>query len=361
MKKLLKFIAYAIGAVLALALLLVLTLPLWLGPVVKPTVRTVVPKFTGTSFDLAHLYLNPYTGRLEIGGFVLGNPKGYDEPVAVSLSNLVFDAGMTTLADKYVHIEEITIDGLFASYVDGGEHDVDNFTQIQYNVYGGKEKYEEAKRKAAEKEAEEENKAEEGEEPEKDVSERKLVIDKLTVKNVRVKYGLVTIPVPVDIVLTDIGKDSGGATFSEVCEQVWEAILKSAGAVGGGVKALGSFIGEQAGKLGEHASKLGESATAAAKAVGDGASKAVDTVSSGVKSASDAVGDGASKAVDTVSGGVKSASDAVGSGASKAADTVGDGASKAVDTVGEGAKKATDAVSDGAKKATDAVKNLFSF
>ena len=345
MKKLLKFIAYAIGAVLALALLLVLTLPLWLGPVVKPTVRTVVPKFTGTSFDLAHLYLNPYTGRLEIGGFVLGNPKGYDEPVAVSLSNLVFDAGMTTLADKYVHVEEVTIDGLFASYVNGGEYDVDNFTQIQYNIYGGKDKYEEAK-----KEAEEEKKDDDQDDEPDDVSERKLVIDKLTIKNVRVKYGLVTIPVPVDIVLTDIGKDSGGATFAEVCEQVWQSILKSAGAIGGGVKALGSFIGEQAGKLGEHASKLGESATAAAKAVGDGASKAVDTVSSGVKSASDAVGDGASKAVDTVSGGVKSASDAV-----------GDGALKAADTVGDGAKKATDAASDGAKKATDAVKNLFSF
>ena len=334
MKKLLKFIAYAIGAVVALALLLVLTLPLWLGPVVKPTVRTVVPKFTGTSFELAHLYLNPYTGRLEVGGFVLGNPKGYSEPVAVSLSNLVFDAGMTTLADKYVHVEEITIDGLFASYVNGGEYDVDNFTQIQYNIYGGKDKYEEAK-----KEAEEEKKDDDQDDEPDDVSERKLVIDKLTIKNVRVKYGLVTIPVPVDIVLTDIGKDSGGATFAEVCEQVWQSILKSAGAIGGSVNALGTFLGEQAGKLGEHASKLGESATTAVKSVGDSASKAAD-----------AVGAGASKTVDTVSGGVKNAADAVDSGASKA-----------VDTVGDGAKKATEAVGDGAKKATDAVKNLFKF
>lgn len=324
MKKLLKFIAYAIGAIVLLALLLVLALPLWLGPVVKPTVRVAVPKFTGTSFELGHLYLNPYTGRFEVGGLVLGNPKGYSEPVAVALSNLVFDAAMTTLGDKYIHVEEITVDGLFASYLDGGEHDVDNFTQIQYNVAGGKEKYEEAKRRA------EEEKAKEGEKPaddadaeEDDVSKRKFVIDKLTIKNVRVKYGVLpAISIPVDIVLTDIGKESDGATLSEICEQAWQAILKSAGAIGDGVKAVGSFLGEQAGKLGD-------------------AVKSIDL---------SGAGDGAKKATETVS-----------EGASKTAEAVGDGAKKATEAVSEGAKKATEAVGDGAKKATDAVKNLLKF
>ena len=143
--KAIKYIAYAVGAVVALVLLLVLTLPLWLGPVVKPAVRVAVPRFTGTTFELGHLYLNPYTGRLEVGGLVVGNPKGYDEPVALSLSNLVFDAAMTTLSDEYVHVEEISIDGVFVSYLGGGEHDVDNFTQIQYNLAGSKEKFEESK------------------------------------------------------------------------------------------------------------------------------------------------------------------------------------------------------------------------
>ncbi len=335
MKKILKFIAYAIGAVLALVLLLFLTLPLWLGPVVKPTVRTVVPQITGTSFELGHLYLNPYTGRLEVGGLVLGNPKGYDEPVAVSLSNLVFDAGMTTLCDKYIHVEEVTVEGLFVSYINGGEHGVDNFTQIQYNIAGSKEKFEAAKKRAEEEKANKKVEEKVEDEVEEAVTERKLVIDKLTIRTVRIKYGFVTIPVPVDIVLTDIGKESDGATFSEICEQVWQAILKSAGAIGDGVKALGSLIGDQAGKLGEHASKLGEHASK----LGDHASNAAS-----------AIGDGASKAADTVSEGAK-----------KTTDAVTEGASKAADTVTEGAKKATEAVGEGAKKATDAVKNLLNF
>jgi len=184
MKKILKFIAYAVGAVVLLAILLVLTLPLWLGTIFRPTVCAAVPKMTKTTFEMSKLYLNPYTGRFELGGFVLGNPKGYSEPEAVSISNLVLDVAMTTLADKYVHVEEITVDGVFVSYIDGGEHGVDNFTQIQYNVAGGKDKYEAKKKKKseaenAEKEKEEKAKEDAVEEEIEELEKKKYVIDHL--------------------------------------------------------------------------------------------------------------------------------------------------------------------------------------
>ena len=321
MKKILKFIAYAVGAIVLLAVLLVLSLPLWLGTIFRPAVCAAVPKMTKTTFEMSRLYLNPYTGRFELGGFVLGNPKGYSDPVAASISNLVVDVAMNTLADKYVHVEEITVDGVFVSYIDGGEHDVDNFTQIQYNVAGGKEKYEAAKKKAEKEKAE--NPVEEEVEDEIDeLEKKKYVIDRLTVKNVRVKYGILpAISLPVDIVLTDIGKESEGATLSEVLDSVWKAILKGVSSVGDGVKAIGNLFSSGADKVGDGAGK-------AASAVGEGASKAAE---------------------------------AVGDGASKAAEAVGDGASKAVDTVGEGAKKATEAVGEGAKKATESVKKLLNF
>ena len=299
MKKILKFIAYAVGAVVLLAILLVLTLPLWLGTIFRPAVCAAVPKITKTTFEMSKLYLNPYTGRFELGGFVLGNPKGYSEPVAASISNLVVDVAMTTLGDKYVHVEEITVDGVFVSYLDGGEHDVDNFTQIQYNVKGGKDKFEEAKLKAEQKKAEEkeaEKSAEEDavEEELEELEKTKYVIDRLTVKNVRVKYGILpAISIPVDIVLTDIGKESDGATISEVLEAVWKSILKALGAVGNGVSSLGNMLSSGAGKAAEGASK-------AAGAVSDGASKAADAVSDGASKAVDAVGDGAKKATESV-------------------------------------------------------------
>ena len=326
MKKILKYTACAVGAVILLALLLVLTLPLWLGTIFRPVVCAAVPKITKTSFEMSKLYLNPYTGRFELGGFVLGNPEGYSEPVAASISNLVLDVAMNTLADKYVHVEEITVDGVFVSYLDGGEHDVDNFTQIQYNVKGGKEKYEEAKRKSEQEKAEKE-KAEQAAEDEveaeiEELEKKKYVIDRLTVKNVRVKYGVLpAISLPVDIVLTDVGKESEGATLTEILDNVWKSILNGIGSIGDGAKAIGNlFVGG--------ADKVGEGASKAASAVGEGASKAASTV---------------------------------GEGASKAADAVGDGAKKATDAVSDGAKKATDAVSEGAKKATDSVKKLLNF
>ena len=337
MKKLLKILGCIILGIVALALVLVLTLPLWLGPVVKPSANAIVPKLTKTSFNLGHLYLNPYTGRFELGDMQLGNPQGYSEQYAVTASNIVIDVAMSTLGDKYIHIEEVTVAGVFVSYQDGGEHGVDNFTQIQYNVAGGKEKYEAARAKAKaeqekkdaadeaeaaelkaklEKMSAEEREQYEAEQAAEAAAAKKVVVDKLTISDIRLKYGMLTIPVP-SITLKDLGKESDGLTAGELFEKIWEAVFNAALAVGDGVKALGGLLKDGAGAL------------------GDGAGKAMDAI-------------GAGKAVD-----------AVGSGAGKAVDAVGSGAGKAVDAVGEGAGKAVDAVGEGAGKAVDAIKGLF--
>jgi len=305
MKKLLKILGITILSIVALVLLLVLTLPLWLGPVVKPLANAAVPNITKTSFNLGHLSLNPYTGRFELGDMVLGNPAGYDEPTAVAVSNIVVDLAVTTACDKYVHIEEVTIDGVFVSLVKGGENNVDNMLQIQYNVAGGKDKYEEKQAKAkAEAEAKPAEEAKPADEKD-DADAKKIVIDVLTLNDIRVKYGMITIPVP-SITLKDLGKESDGLTAGELFEKIWEAIVNAALAVGDGAKALGGLLKDGAGVL------------------GDGAGKAMDAI-----------------------------------GAGKAVDAVGAGAGKAMDAVGAGAGKAVDAVSDGAGKAVNAIKGLF--
>lgn len=316
MKKAVKIIIGAVIAVIALVLILVLTLPIWLGPVVKPIANAAVPKITQTPFNLGHLYCNPYTGRFELGDLQLGNPANYDEKQAVTLNKLVLDVGMSTLASEYVHVEEVTVDGVFVSYVSADG--VNNFQQIQYNVAGGKEKYEanqaKAKEEKAKLEAEKAGKPEVKEEKKADGSSKKLVIDKLVINDIKFKYGPVTIPVP-SITLTDLGKKSDGITFAELGDQIMQALLKSATALGDGVKALGNLAGD------------------GAKALTDGAGKAVGAVSDVAGNSAKAVSDGAGKAVDAV----------------------GDGAKK----VGEGAGKAVDAVGEGAKKAADALKSLF--
>lgn len=299
-KKVVKIVLWTLGILILIPVVLIATLPLWLGPIARPSINQIVPQFTKTSFNIEKLYLNPYTGRFELGDFVMGNPQGYDEPTLAAISNLVFDIAITSLDDKYIHVEDIVVDGLFVSLVKGGENNVDNILQLQYNLAGGKEKYE--AKQAASKAASEAAKAadevkaksdadaekaridamsaeereaylakQEADELAKEAAAKKLVIDHVLIRNVKIKYGFVTIPVPVTIEMRDLGKKSDGVTISEFFSAVWKEILKSASAVGDGVKALGGLLGSGAGKAGD---ALGSGA----KAVGDGAGKAVDAI-----------------------------------------------------------------------------------
>lgn len=300
-KKALKIALWAVGIIILIPIVLIATLPLWLGPIARPGVNAAVPQFTKTSFDIGHLYLNPYTGRLELGDFVMGNPEGYKEPTLVAISNLVFDVDMGTLADKYVHVQEVVVDGLFVSLVKGGSNNVDNVVQLQYNLAGGKEKYEAKQAKAREAKAAAKEKSEADAKAEAEAlkakleamtdeereeyyeeqaaeaaAKRKFVIDHVLLDHIKVKVGFMTVPVPVKIELKDLGKESDGITMSEFFGEIWKAILKSATAVGDGAKALGGMIGTGAGKA-------GDAIGSGAKAVGEGAGKALDAVKGWLK------------------------------------------------------------------------------
>ena len=320
--KVVKILLKVALVLVALVVVALLTLPVWFGPVVKTVANTAVPKVVKTDFHLGHLSLNPYTARFELGDMQLWNPQGYSEKFAATVGDIAFDADTMSLMTDVIHIEEIKVKDVFVSYVSGGENRVNNFTQIQYNVAGGKEKYEAKQAQAkADKAKAESEKIEAPEEKPESGSSKKLVIDKLVINNIKFKYGMITIPVP-SITLTDLGKKSNGVTFAELGDQIMQAILKSASAVGDGIKALGGAVGDGAKMLGDSAGKatkaVGESASKATKAVSESASKVTESVSNITGSGAKAVGDGAK--------------------------AVGDSAGKAVDAVGEGAKKAADAL-----------------
>ena len=309
--KFIKFLFKAILVVVVLVVVALLTLPLWFGPVVKGVANAAVPKVTQTGFNLAHLSLNPYTARFELGGLVLDNPEGYSEKIAAKVGELNFDADTLSLATDVIHIEEITVKDIFVSYLDGGENKVNNFQQIQYNVAGGKEKYDAAQ---AAKEAAEAAKSEEpakDEAPAEEKPAKKVIIDKLTISGIKMQWGFLPITVPVDICLTDIGKDSGGATFAEVGKKIWESVMKAAGSLGDAVKNIGNLTGDAAKaateSVGKAAGAAADAAGAATKAVGDAAgatTKAVgDAAGAATKTAGDAakaVGDSAGKALDSI-------------------------------------------------------------
>lgn len=304
--KAIRILLKTVVAIVAIVIVALLALPLWFGPVVKTAANAAVPGIVKTDFHMGHLHLNPYTARFELGDMQLANPAGYSEKYAVTLGDIIFDAETLSLATDVIHIEEITVKDIFVSVVSGGENNVGNFKQIQYNVAGGKEKYETAeaeKRQAADAEAEkirleemrnpkaaEEEKAKVAEE---EGPSKKLIIDKLHISGLKVQLGIIPISVPVTIELTDIGKDSGGATFEEAWGRIWAGILQKAGMVGDQLKALGGMAGDSAKQATEAASRAAAQAT-------ESATKAASAVSDAAGDATKAVGEATGKALDSL-------------------------------------------------------------
>lgn len=331
MKKAVKIILGAIVALVALVLILVLALPLWIGPVATGVANSVVPGITGTDFKLGRFALNPYSGVLQVGELDLSNPTNYQEKTAVKLGSFKADLGMCSLASDVIHVEEIALDGLYvyASGLTGA-----NFQDIAKHAAGDDSKSAEEQKPAEEKKPEADGKP-----------GKKVCIDHLTLKNIKIKIGpMPALPVPT-IELKDLGKpkdanDQGGITFEELWQTLLEKVMEAAGSIGDGLKALGNLTGDGAKALGEGAKALGNLTGEGAKALGDGAKALGNLTGDGTK----ALGDGAKAATES---------------ATKAAGAVGDAVGGGAKAVGEGAGKAVDAVGEGAKKAADALKSLF--
>ena len=269
-----KIALWALGVIVVLLLIL----PLWIGPVVKGVANSVVPGIVGTEFHLGEFGLNPYTGCLHVGDLQLANPTNYAKENCVELEALDINLAMTSLFSKKLRIEEIVVKTLRVSSTAGGG----NFMQIAENASGESEeevkadleKIEEAEAKAEAKAAKED-----GQTVVEEKSEGGLQIDRLVIDGLTVKVGVVPVPVP-KLMIEGIGADSEeGASYSEVGATIWKKIQGSMTAVGGAVV---------------------DGATAVGGAVVDGAGKAASAVADGVGAAASKIGEGAGKAVDAM-------------------------------------------------------------
>ncbi len=230
--------------VLAGVVVLLLALPLWIGPVVKGVANAVVPGITGTDFHLGEFGLNPYTGTLHVGDMQLANPTNFSEKNAVDLKAFDVDFAMTSLFfGKKYRVEFVEVNGVFV-HVDVPK--AANFLQIAENATGGGDDDEaEAQTvdvKAPEAQQTEAQQAEstKAEPEQQEEKESKGVqIDRITLKDVTVKYGL-PVKIPMDLELDGIGADSEyGAAFMDVWIAVRDKVMSVVTSVGGAVGDLG--------------------------------------------------------------------------------------------------------------------------
>ena len=291
MNKKLKLVGKILLWALAGVVVLLLALPLWIGPVVKGVANTVVPGITGTDFHLGEFGLNPYTGTLHVGDMQLANPTNFSEKNAVDLKAFDVDFAMTSLFfGKKYRVEFVEVNGVFV-HVDVPK--AANFLQIAENASGGKDGDEAAKGTAdvnapdaqdikSQQTGPDEAKAEDAQ----DGKESKGVqIDRITLKGVTVKYGL-PVTIPMNIELTGIGAESeNGASFAEV----WDAVFTK-------VKSVLTSVGGALGDLGKGAAgAIKDAGGAAADTLKDAGGAAADTLKDAGGAAADALksaGDG---------------------------------------------------------------------
>ena len=85
-----------------------------LDAIVKKAI-TVGPEMTGVSVDVDKVGISLADGRGEIGGLVIGNPRGYKGPHAFKLGSIALALDKTADTAGVVVIKELTIDGLTSS------------------------------------------------------------------------------------------------------------------------------------------------------------------------------------------------------------------------------------------------------
>ena len=230
---------------LVVVVVLLLALPLWIGPVAKGVANAVVPCITGTDFHLGEFGLNPYAGTLHVGDMQLANPTNFSEKNAVDLKSFDVDFAVTSLfSGKKDRVEFVEVNGVFV-HVDVPK--AANFLQIAENATGGGDDGEAAE-ETADVEVPEDQKIEapQAESPEaqtEDAQEEKeskgVQIDRITLRDVTVKYGL-PVKIPMDLELDGIGADSEyGAAFMDVWVAVKDKVLSAANSVGGALGDLG--------------------------------------------------------------------------------------------------------------------------
>lgn len=217
----------AIGAVVAAGLLLVLTMSLWLGTLVKTAIVQIGSRLTKTTVTLEDVHIGLLRGLVQLDGLGIGNPPGFTAPNAVHLGTARVRLDVLSVLSDTVVIDEIlveapdiTFEGLPTS----------NLSVIQNNVSAavpaGSSKPADGKPAVS--------------------GSKKFLIKKFTLTNGRVAASVggqsLRLSLP-GIHLADIGKETGGATPEQVVSAVFSAITRSAtGAVTGQTKQAGEAV-----------------------------------------------------------------------------------------------------------------------
>jgi len=187
-----------------------------LDAIVKKAITRIGPEMTGVSVDVDKVGIALADGRGEIGGLVIGNPRGYKGPHAFKLGSIVLALDKSSETADVVVIKELTIDAPDVVY-DKGENG-SNVEAIQRNI----DEYGKTHGDQAEDKATKDNAA-----------ARRFIIESLQIRNGKIRLtGRDTVIDLPALQMRDVGKSRGGMTGAEIAsvvvKQMTQATVTSA-------------------------------------------------------------------------------------------------------------------------------------
>jgi hypothetical protein len=252
-----------IGIVLVV---LIVAVVLFAGKIIKSGVNTMGPRLAGVPVSLENAVFNPITGVVHLEGLFIGNPEGFNTPSAMELGEFKVELAMGSLFSDTLVIRKILINEPQITYEKSIRSS--NLKTLQQNL--ASEKTEPAEPSAEEEPAKKSKPA------------KKVIIEDFQIKAAKVHVSLtavggktLTVALP-GLQMQDIGKDSGGASPSEVLARVFDAITGAAASV---AAKAGDLAGDTLKGAGSMAT---DAAQGAADAASDAAKSATDTLKKGI-------------------------------------------------------------------------------
>lgn len=282
MKSLKKVMGIIVGVLVVLLVIVIIASIFFLGSIVKTAVNTGGPAVLGVPVTLEQAHVFPIRGKVSMKELVIGNPEGFKTPYLFKMGALDVRVKMSSVATDTVLIKKVHIDGPEIVYERGLK--ASNVSALMASLEG------EPEEEPAEEEEPEEEAEEEGE-------GTKVVLEDFLLENGRIKLSAtltggrsIVLPLPT-IHLTDVGKDSEGASVKEVVQEVFGAIFgtvtktvtASVNFVGDGVEVLkdakivdetGKVISGAASKTADVAKDAAQAGTKAVKGAADMGTKA---------------------------------------------------------------------------------------
>ena len=250
------------------------------GAFIKAAIEDQGSRATAVAVKVDGVDLSLTDLKAGIRGLTVGNPSGFETARAVSLGevsvkiNKDWSTNLIVIDEIMIRAPEITYEiGSSGSNIAAIQQNVENFMKV---MGGGS--------------------SDSGSAPSDSAAGPKVVISDLYIKGGKInvsaslfKGKTLTTPLP-EIHLTDIGKDTGGASPAEVVDQIISAITESSSGAAGSLDLTSLGLSDISGKAAEIGGAAAEAVGGALEGAMGGAGDAGDAAKDAMEGAAENVG-----------------------------------------------------------------------